>query len=447
MKRKYFGTDGIRGAYGGPVLSDDFATRLGRAMGQWITRDVDSEPVIAIGRDTRASGPALRDAFARGVQSMGAFRILDLGVLPTPAIPVYVRNVSAQLGVAITASHNPARDNGIKFFNASGLKLSDEQELEIESLLESDEGVGSDQPFVLEDASEGASAYLDLLQPTLAPGALKGLRIVVDAAHGAAYQTTPALLESLGAEVFVYGCHPDGRNINDGVGSQYPEYLSQKVLDHQALLGFAHDGDADRLLVCDEKGQVVSGDVLLGLLALHELKHDRLAQNTLVATQQSNLGLDRSLKKAGAKVVRTSIGDRYVLEEMTKHAYNVGGESSGHIIFSDINTTGDGLAAALKLLSILVENETPLSELQSHIQLFPQITGAIQVAEKKPLEQLDAIQSCLAALEKEMENSGRVLLRYSGTENKIRLLVEGEEASAVEQGYQRLEHSVRTYLT
>ena len=446
MKRKYFGTDGIRGAYNDSVLTDGFAARLGRAVGQWILDRGESDRTVAIGRDTRASGPALRNAFAAGIQSVGDFKVVDLGVLPTPAIAIYVKNVSAVLGVAITASHNPACDNGIKFFNSDGKKITDEQELEIESLLDRTGNVDTSVDPGFSEELVGISAYLDRLQPTLPAGALKGMRIVVDTAHGAACETTPSLLKSLGAEVFVYGNEPDGQNINDGVGSQFPDHLSQLVIQHHAHVGIAHDGDADRLLVCDETGKIVPGDVLLGLYALYESEHGRLNGNTLVATQQSNIGLDRTLQAAGVDVVRTSIGDRYVLEEMSRFGYNVGGESSGHIVFGDINTTGDGLAAALKLLAILVEEEKPLSELQSRVKMFPQISKAIPVSEKRPLKGVPGIQSTLGQLESEMGNDGRVLLRYSGTENKIRLLVEGENADAVEAWYAKLENSVRAEL-
>ncbi len=446
MKRKYFGTDGIRGAYGDSIRTDEFAFRLGRAVSQWMSGEGENL-VVAIGRDTRASGPALLNAFACGLQAATHIRVIDLGVLPTPAIAVYVRNVGAVLGVAITASHNPAQDNGIKFFNSLGKKLTDSQELEIESLVDCMDEPDTIEGAQVEASSAGVSAYLDLLHPTLPESSLEGFRIVVDTANGAASHTTPVLLKELGAELFVYGNEPNGKNINDGVGSQYPDHLGAKVIEHQAHLGIAHDGDADRLLICDESGTVVAGDVLLGLLALQELKHGRLRKNTLVATQQSNIGLDHTLEKAGAKVVRTSIGDRYVLEEMSKSGYNLGGESSGHIIALDINSTGDGLAAALKLLAILVEEKKPLSELQSRVQLFPQISQAIAVSEKKPLEDVTEIQAVLTQLESEMSDAGRVLLRYSGTENKIRLLVEGEDADAVEAWYRQLENTVRTHLT
>ncbi|MDA0348558.1 MAG: phosphoglucosamine mutase [Verrucomicrobia bacterium] len=446
MNRKYFGTDGVRGEYGASLLTDAFAYRLGKAVGRWILNTVDS-PTIVIGRDTRESGPALRDALAAGFLDAGNCRIVDLGVIPTPAVAVYVRNVQASLGVVITASHNPAKDNGIKFFNSAGLKLSDDVELEIEAHIDTIKEPDTITPPFIEEAVDSSAGYLDLLQPVLPPASLSGLKIVVDTANGAAHKTTPALLLHLGAEVIVLANEPDGMNINQGVGSQYPEHLSRQVLEHHANLGIAHDGDADRILACDENGKVLDGDTLLCILALHELKKGRLNNNTLVATRQSNLGLGRALKQVGGHLVKTDIGDRYVLEEMLKSGYNLGGENSGHIIFSDINPAGDGLLSALKLFSVMVEEKKPISELRSCLELFPQKTGAILVNEKPDLEDIPEIQDTLASLKSEMGDSGRVLLRYSGTEPKIRLLIEGESAAQVNHWYQVLETQIRQSLT
>ena len=446
MKRKYFGTDGVRGEYGVSLLTDAFAYRLGKAVGRWILNTVDV-PTIVIGRDTRESGPALRDALAAGFLDACKCRVVDLGVIPTPAVAVYVRNSQASLGVVITASHNPAKDNGIKFFNSAGLKLSDNQELEIEAHIDEIQEPDTIRSSVIETAVSSSSGYLDLLQPVLPSASLNGLKIVVDTANGAACETTPTLLGKLGAELIVLANEPDGMNINRSVGSQYPENLAKQVLEHQADLGIAHDGDADRILVCDENGEVLDGDTLLCILALQEMKQGRLNDNTLVATQQSNLGLERSMKQAGGQLVKTDIGDRYVLEEMLKSGYNLGGENSGHIIFSDINPAGDGLLSAVKLLSVMVEEKKPLSELRSCMELFPQKTGAILVKEKPDLEDIPEIQDTLQSLRGEMGESGRVLLRYSGTEPKIRLLIEGESATQVNHWYQVLETQIRQKLT
>jgi len=446
MNRQYFGTDGVRGEYGGTLLTDEFAFHLARAAGHWLGKS-DNNPFIVIGRDTRQSGPALRDALAKGFQSVRNMRILDLGVLPTPAVPVYVRNVRASLGVVITASHNPAQDNGIKFFNSNGLKLADAEEVEIESFMDDTGELDTDEVVDLEPAMDSASGYLDLLQPVLKESSLSALKLVVDTANGATCKTTPALLKHFGAKIELVGDQPDGTNINLGVGSQFPKQLAQKVLQAGADMGIAHDGDGDRVLFCDEKGKVVHGDVLLCMLAFHEMKQGRLNDNTLVATKQSNLGLEHAMKAAGGKLRRTDVGDRYVLEEMLRSGYNLGGENSGHIIFSDINPSGDGLLSALKLLSILVEEQKPLSELQACMRLLPQKTGALPIQDKLPLEGIPEIQETLDSLKTEMGEEGRVLLRYSGTEPKIRLLIEGDSIEKVDRWYQMLEYSVKEQLS
>ncbi len=272
------------------------------------------------------------------------------------------------------------------------------------------------------------------------------MKIVVDTANGATCFTTPGLLRELGADLVMIGDSPDGMNINDGVGSQHAELLAKTVLREKAVLGIAHDGDGDRVLFCDENGKLVDGDVLLGILGLHELRKDQLVDKTLVATKQSNLGFDRAIKEAGGTLVRTDIGDRYVLEEMLRYGFSLGGENSGHIIWAKLNPTGDGLLSAIQLLSIMIESQSPLSDLQSVIDLFPQKTGAIAVHSKPVLEDIPEIQFTLRSLEREMGESGRVLLRYSGTEPKIRLLVEGENSSLVDRWYQTLESKVRTQL-
>ena len=446
MKRKYFGTDGIRGEYGASILTDRFARRLGQAISQWIT-DREANPRIVIGRDTRQSGTALLDAFSQGLQVSGGVQVTDLGIIPTPAVSVYTRNVKASLGVMITASHNPAKDNGIKFFTSQGLKLTDDAESEVEFILENIREPDTYEAAELERAADSTAGYLDLLQPVLQGHSLEQLKIVLDLANGATFETSPALLNYFGAELIVTGNSPNGLNINAGVGSQFPENLSNLVLEHGADLGIAHDGDGDRVLFCDENGEVVDGDVLLCILALFALKSDQLARNTLVATMQSNLGLDKAMRNAGGDLVRTAIGDRHVLSEMMRSGYNLGGENSGHIIFSEINPTGDGLLAALKLLNIMLVEQKPLSELTTCMSLLPQRTGAVMVAQKTPLESLEEVQKVLRQLESEMGTEGRVLLRYSGTEPKIRLLIEGENAEKVDDWYQILEYEIKNQLT
>jgi phosphoglucosamine mutase len=441
MNRKYFGTDGVRGEYGASFLTDVFAYRLGRAAGRWIL-DKKVNASVVIGRDTRESGPALLNALACGFRDAGIGNIQDLGILPTPAVAVYTRHVQASLGVMITASHNPAKDNGIKFFDSRGLKFPDEVELELEKLLEATGAPETIPQIEIEPTNESSSVYLNLLYPILEGRSLAGLKIVVDTANGSTFKTTPTLLGQLGANLVTLGDKPDGLNINQGVGSQYPHHLESAVLEHRADLGIAHDGDGDRVLLCDETGSVLDGDTLLCLLGFHALKQGKLAKNTLVATMQSNLGLDRAMKEAGGNLVRTDIGDRYVLEEMLKSGYSLGGENSGHVIFSDINSTGDGLLAALQVLSIILDEGKPLSELRKCMELYPQRTGAISLKEKPPLENNAAIQDTLKSLKHEMGGNGRVLLRYSGTEPKIRLLIEGESPAKVDAWYQTLEYRI-----
>lgn len=444
MKRRYFGTDGIRGEYGGAVLTDAFAARLGKAVGRWKSLGRRGAKVV-MGRDTRASGWPLTRCMAAGLSQAGC-RVVDIGVLPTPAVAVYLREVGADLGVVVTASHNPAGYNGIKLFDTSGAKLSDAEEVEIEGLLDGIDGVAPSGAFEGETAVDSAAAYIELLQTVLRPGSLKDRRVVVDMANGAACQTTPRILRRLGAELIFLGDKPNGRNINRGVGSEYPGELRGIVVECGADLGIALDGDGDRLVLCDEHGKLVDGDVLLCMLALQEKRNDRLFRNTLVATHQSNIGLDRALKGEGVSVVRTPVGDRYVSQRMREDGFNLGGENSGHIIFSDSNPTGDGLLAALKVLSAMVERQLPLSVLTRCMELYPRRVGALPVREKFPLAEVSSIQDILGQLEHEMLDRGRVLLRYSGTEPIIRLLVEGNEESLVEQWYRRLEDRVRAAL-
>ena len=444
MKRRYFGTDGIRGEYGRAVLTDAFAARLGHAVGLWKSLGRCGAKVI-MGRDTRDSGGPLTRSMAEGLSQAGC-QVVDIGVLPTPAVAAYVRGVGADLGVVITASHNPAGYNGIKLFDSMGAKLSDEEEVEIENLLDGIDEVDTSGAFEWETAVDCAAVYRELLQSVLPPDSLKDWRIVVDTANGATYQTTPRTLRRFGAELICMGDGPNGKNINRGVGSEYPGELCKKVVECGADLGISHDGDGDRLVLCDEHGKLVDGDVLLCLLALQEKRNGRLSRNTLVATHQSNMGLDRALKGEGIAVERTPVGDRYVWQRMRKGGFNLGGENSGHIIFSDANPTGDGLLAALKVLSAMVERQLPLSALSRCMELYPRKVGALPVKEKFPLAEVSPIQEILGQLELEMRGRGRVLLRYSGTEPIIRLLVEGNEESLVGQWYRRLEDRVRAAL-
>jgi len=444
MKRSYFGTDGVRGPYGGPVVNEAFFAGLGAAAGLWLaSRGVRSGKVV-IGRDTRASGPALARAVGEGLWAGGALPV-SVGVVPTPAVSRAASLGGAALGAAITASHNPASDNGVKFFGPGGAKLSDADEAAIEALLPPPgavpAGAGGDIPgeSILESYIEAASRILP-------PGTLRGWRVALDTANGATCASSPAVLCALGAELFSIGDRPDGRNINEGVGSEHPEALSRLVLSSGARFGAAHDGDGDRCVLCDELGRILDGDEVLAILATHALARGTLACKTLVVTVQSNLGLDRAVEEAGGRVVRTAVGDRYVAEGMRAEGASLGGESSGHILFLDLSPTGDGLNAVLRVAGVMAETGRPLSELRKVLRRFPQLSAALAVRDKKPIESLPGLSGTIAALERDLGSSGRVLVRYSGTEPKLRLLVEGPTDAVVRSGIDRLSAAARAEL-
>ena len=437
MKRTYFGTDGVRGPYGGPVINETFAARLGEAAGRW----AGGRGRVLIGRDTRASGESLVAAVAAGLRAAG-LETVSLGVVPTPAVARAVRTTDATLGVVVTASHNPAADNGIKFFAGTGIKLTDEDEARIESMLPATPAAPSGDL----NAIGGVADYVAAATALLPAKALAGWRIVLDTANGATTGTSPVVLRSLGAEVAGIGAAPDGLNINAGVGSEHPEKLAAKVRETGARLGVAHDGDGDRCILCDETGAVLDGDEVLTLLALHALGKRALAKDELVVTVQSNLGVDAAVRAAGGRVVRTGVGDRYVIERMLADGATLGGESSGHIICADVSPTGDGLVAALKVIEVMLETGRPLSELRGGLRKFPQATRNLKVREKKELAACPALVGEIAALESELGEQGRVLVRFSGTEAKLRLLVEGPTDSAVNDGVARLARAAEVDL-
>ena len=442
MTRSYFGTDGVRGVYGGAVINESFAARLGFAAATWLPQ----KGRVVVGRDTRFSGASLEAAVRRGLRAAG-LESTSLGVLPTPAVARAVRVEGAALGVVITASHNPAADNGIKFFGPGGVKLTDEQELGIECALPSSDENGSRSEEGGNGSAERANAdYIAAAQKILSSGALRGWKIVLDTANGATCATTPIVLRALGAEVIGIGDAPDGRNINAGVGSEHPDQLAARVRAEGARLGIAHDGDGDRCVLCDENGGVLDGDEILTVLGTHALGRNELVKNTLVITKQSNLGVDAAILAAGGRVVRTNVGDRYVIQQMLAEGATLGGESSGHIICSDISPTGDGLVAALKIIDVMLTRGKPLSELRRALSKFPQLTSALKVREKKPLETLPRLLDEISEVERELGMTGRVLVRYSGTEPKLRLLVEGPSSAVVQAAMSRLEKAARAEL-
>jgi phosphoglucosamine mutase len=433
---RLFGTDGVRGTANVHPMTAELALQLGQAVAH-VFRGGSGKHRIVIGKDTRLSGYMFEDALAAGICAMGV-NVIQVGPIPTPAMAFLTADMRCDAGVMISASHNPYQDNGIKFFAKDGFKLPDEVEDQIEQLIASGdlarlrcgpERIG--QARRIEDAQ---GRYVVMLKKTFPLElTLDGLRVVLDCANGAAYKVGPTVLEELGAEVFAIGVEPNGRNINDGIGSQHPEKLIEKVRELRADVGIGVDGDADRVVMVCEKGRLLDGDALLAMCARDLLARDKLAGRAVVATVMSNLGLERALAALGAKLVRTQVGDRYVVEAMRKHGYTLGGEQSGHVIFLDHNHTGDGLLTALQVLAIMRRAQRPLSELASGIERFPQVLVNVGVAEKRPLESLPAFQRQLAQVEAALGDRGRVLIRYSGTEAKARVMVEGEDERRVTQ--------------
>jgi phosphoglucosamine mutase len=433
--RKLFGTDGIRGVANVHPMTSEMMLGLGRAVAHLIKRGNHRHRVV-IGKDTRLSGYMLETALASGLCSMGV-DVLLCGPLPTPAISNLTVSMRADAGAVISASHNPYQDNGIKFFSADGFKLPDEVEAEIEDLIANDKlhhlrptEMSIGKAFRIDDSAGRYIVYAKSTFPRHLT--LEGLTIVVDCAHGAAYRVAPAVLEELGAKVIVIGATPDGRNINDGYGALHPETMCKVVKEKGAHLGIALDGDADRLIVSDENGNVVDGDAVMAICGIDLIRRKELPKNTVVSTVMSNMGLDQALTNAGGRVVRTRVGDRYVVEEMRKNGYTFGGEQSGHLIFLSNATTGDGTVAALALLAVMVESGKPVSELAKCMTIFPQSQLGLKVREKPELGSLEGVMRAIRDAEKKLGASGRVLVRYSGTEPKVRVLVEGPDQAVID---------------
>lgn len=446
---KYFGTDGIRGEFGHEPMTPAFIWRCGRAAAAHFAAR-HASPLIVVGRDTRSSGFVLEEALTSGLRAGGAM-VRTLGVLPTAAVSLATVRLQAAAGVMISASHNPATDNGIKFFGPDGFKLDDATEARLERLIDAapvPPGAFQPAPGDFSARTEAFDLYLDHLRTTLTPGfRLDGRRIAVDAAHGAAWETTPQMLRELGAHVETIGTAPDGTNINAGCGSLHPDLLAAHIRQNPGTIGICHDGDADRLIMIDEEGQPLDGDELMAIAATHALRQGALPTQTLVATIMSNLGLDEAITAAGGRVIRTPVGDRHVLHALRQGGHTLGGEQSGHLLFLHHLPSGDGLLAALQILRVVAETGTPLSKLRQVMKKYPQRLDALRVRQKIPLDQLPAVQDAIRAVEAEMGPRGRVLLRYSGTEPKARLLLEYAEAAPLEAWSHRILQPLRTATT
>ena len=435
-RRKLFGTDGIRGTANSYPMTPEVALALGRAIAHVFRDQEGGRKQILIGKDTRLSGYMFEDALAAGICSMGV-NVIQVGPVPTPALAFLTRDMRCNAGVMITASHNAYQDNGIKFFAADGFKLPDSDEIRIERLIESGEmaevSVAPDEIGQAQRIEDARGRYIVYLKNTFPRDqTLKDLRIVIDCANGAGYRVGPTVFRELGAEVFEIGCEPNGRNINEDCGSLYPERTVSKVVELHADIGIALDGDADRVVVIDERGEIFDGDLLMWLCARDMHARGRLANDTVVATVMSNLGLEVALSSIGVELERASVGDRYVVEAMRKGGHNLGGEQSGHILFLDDSTTGDGIMSALQVLALMARSGKQLSDLRDGFERFPQVTVNIAVSEKRPLEELPSFLSAVRDVEEELADAGRVLVRYSGTELKARVMVEGRDEKRVQ---------------
>ncbi len=445
-KRRLFGTDGVRGVANEEPMTSETALRLGRAIAH-VFRSSPRRHKVLIGKDTRVSGYMLETAMASGVCSMGV-DVLLVGPMPTPGIAFLTRSLRADAGVVISASHNPFQDNGIKFFAANGFKLPDEVEADIEDLVFADSidhlrptasEVG--KAFRIDDALGRYNVFAKNSFPRHL--ALDGMKVVVDAANGAGYRVAPEVIEELGASVTALACEPDGENINRDCGALHPGHLQERVLATGAQIGIALDGDADRCLLVDERGDLVDGDQILAIAARELVRGEALAKRTVVATVMSNLGLEIALRELGCELLRTPVGDRYVVETMVRHGLNLGGEQSGHVLFLDHNTTGDGLVTALAILAIMAETGRPLSELARAMTRYPQVLVNVRVRERRDFAREPEVAGALADVEAALGGRGRVLLRASGTEPLYRVMVEGEDEAEVKRFAEAIADTIR----
>lgn len=454
-KTKLFGTDGIRGTANVFPMMPDMVVKIGQAVGYLLQKQQlpwsSQTRKVVIGKDTRLSGYMIEQALAAGLNSMGV-HVQLVGPLPTPGIGFLTRDMRATAGIVISASHNAYHDNGIKIFGYDGFKIPDEMEREIERLvLEEDltkflpasNMVGRTRRI---DDSQGR--YILYVKNTFPlEYTLDGLRIVLDTANGAAYKVAPAIFQELGAEVIQLGDDPNGTNINDKVGALYPAKLAQAVTEYRADVGISLDGDADRVIMVDEKGQIMNGDHILGICALHMKKKGTLNKNTLVVTQMSNFGLEKKMNEAGIQVVKTGVGDKYVVEEMRRNGYNLGGEQSGHIIFLDHTTTGDGCVAALNVLAVMKQTGVKMSELNRVIEDTPQVLINLRVKNRKDIDTLPGYKELIQTIEQELQGHGRVFVRFSGTEPVIRVLVEGPDKLKINEYAGRIAELLESHLS
>ncbi|MGM7683519.1 phosphoglucosamine mutase [Cytobacillus sp. Hm23] len=435
---KYFGTDGVRGV-ANSELTPELAFKIGRFGGYVLTKD-EERPKVLIGRDTRISGHMLEGALVAGLLSIGA-EVMRLGVISTPGIAYLTKALGSQAGVMISASHNPVQDNGIKFFGPDGFKLSDEQEAEIEELLDRPEDelprpIGGDLGQV-NDYFEGGQKYLQFLKQSVDED-FSGIHVALDCAHGATSSLAPHLFADLEADISTMGTSPNGVNINDNVGSTHPGSLSDLVKEKGADLGLAFDGDGDRLIAIDENGDIVDGDQIMFICSKYLKEQGRLKHQTVVSTVMSNIGFYKGLEEIEVRSVQTAVGDRYVVEEMKKNGYNLGGEQSGHIIFLDYNTTGDGLLTGIQLVNIMRATQKPLSQLANEMKKFPQLLVNVRVTDKNKVLENDKIKQVIESVEREMNGNGRVLVRPSGTEPLIRVMAEASTEELCQEYVERI---------
>jgi len=455
MRKRLFGTDGIRGTANIEPITAETALRLGRATACVFGAGGNGNPnpprekrTIVLGRDTRLSGYMLESAITAGITSLGVDVFL-VGLLPAPGIAYITRSLHADAGMILSASHNSYEDNGIKFFRYDGYKLPNSVEASIEKLvfLETSSFIPPPAAKIgrVVHIDDALTSYVKYAKRSFPRGySLRGLRIALDCANGAAYKSSPNILRELGADLHVLHDSPNGVNINEGSGSTFPQAIQKFALKTGAHVGITHDGDADRVLFCDEKGDLLDGDEIMAIVAIDSLRNHLLAKNTLAATVMSNAGLDEAITQCGGHVIRTDVGDRHLIEEMLRNGLNIGGEQSGHLIFRDYTTTGDGIISALQVLRVMIESGKPLSELKSCLVKYPQVQRNLAVRKKPPISSLSNVQSLMEHARNVLKDRGRVLLRYSGTESKIRLLIEGQDEHQITKMAERIIDAILT---